>query len=122
MPAGNTEGEPKPEDKKIVTLEEYIAAAPAQIQDVLHNSMTVHNEEKKRLVDLILANKRNPFTKADLDNRPLGELKNIAALAATEANPATTRTANYSGQAPAPVGNEAEEVLEIPVLNFSPAK
>ena len=55
------------------------------------------------MVDIIVANKNNTFTKEDLQNRPLGELKNIARLAAPVET--VTRPANYAGMGPAPSGN-----------------
>ncbi len=118
LPATNTQ---TPEPKKPATLQEYVAAAPPEVQQVLNHSMSVYNEEKQKLVEAILAVKNHSFTKEDLSNRPLGELRNLAALA--QANQPQTRTAatpNYSGQAPVPqTTNEAEECLTMPVLNFS---
>jgi len=104
------------EGTKVVNLADYIAAAPKEIQDVLRNSMTVYDEEKVRLIETITANKNNIFTKEDLSARPLNELRALSRLAGGK----VTTTANYAGQAPVPAGNaEAEEALEIPVLNFA---
>jgi len=109
-----------PEVKKPVTVNEYIAGAPAEIQDVLRNSMSVYDEEKNRLIEGILQNKNHGFTKDDLGNRPIGELRNLARLAAgPEAKP--TVRPNYAGQAP--VDNTAgagEEPLGVPTMNFAP--
>jgi hypothetical protein len=120
VPAANTA--PAPAAPTVVTAEQYIQAAPKEVRDVLTNSIGIYNEEKQRLVDIIVANKNNSFTKEDLQNRPLGELKNLARLAAgTET--AQRPPANYSGQGPVPTGNAAEEeVLALPVLNFSKSK
>ena len=109
-----------PAAEKVVTVEDYIRLAPRSMQEVLTNSLSVYNDEKNKLVEVILANKNNSFTKEDLNGRPLGELKAIARLAAAEAPQGATHTVNYGGQAPVPVGNTAEEeVLQIPALTFA---
>ncbi len=102
---------------KIVTVEEFVAKAPKGMQEVLNNSLQVYNEEKAKLVEIILANERNGFTKQDLENRSLGELKMLARLAAKEEQ--TSRQPVYGGQGNVPTGNEAEEALEVPVMNFT---
>ena len=106
--------------ENVVTLESYISGAPREIQDVLNNSLSIYTEEKGKLVAAILANKNNSFSKEDLDNRPLGELKSIARLAAGDTK-TETRQANYGGQAPVPTGNDAEEALPVPAMNFAKA-
>jgi len=110
------EGEGK---AKVVTLESYVEAAPAPMRDVLNNSLQVYNEEKAKLIEGILANKNHGFKKEDLENRPLGELRNLAALAGVQAQAPQTRTANYGGQGNVPSTNaEAEEPMEIPIMNY----
>jgi hypothetical protein len=109
---------------KLVTTQEYIANAPREVQDVLTNAMSVYNDEKKKLVQSILANKRNTFTQQDLENRPLVELRNLAALAAPDEPANVLHLPNYGGQAPVPTGNaNKEEALPMPAMNFEkPAK
>jgi len=105
---------------KTVTVQEFISKAPKGMQEVLNNSLTVYNEEKTKLIEVILANEQNGFAKQDLEGRSLGELKMLARLAAKKEDPTANRTVIYSGQAPvATTGNQAEEPLEIPVMNFS---
>jgi len=122
-PVGNTsQPTTAPKEPPVpITAEEYIQNAPKALRDVLTNSMALHNEEKQRLVDIITANKNNSFSKEDLNNRPLGELKSLARLAGGAE--VAQRPANYAGQAPVPTGNvEAEEVLALPTMNFEKAK
>lgn len=115
-PTGNEQAG-KNQESAPMTVEEYIAGAPAPIQEVLSNSISIYSEEKQRLIDSILNNKNNSFTKEQLETRPLGELKNIARLAGAET---TTRTPNYAGQGHVPADNEnEEEPLELPALNFA---
>lgn len=109
------------EPKKPATVQEYIADAPKEIQDVLTNSMSIYEEEKNRLINSILQNKSHGFTKEDLGNRPIGELRNLARLAAGPKAP-ETRPVHYGGQAPVDNASlEGEEALEVPVLNFAAA-
>lgn len=100
---------------KVVTVEDYIGAAPAGIQDVLRNAQSVYSDEKNRLIEAITKNANNGFTKQDLENRPLGELKNLARLAGYTAAP----TPNYAGMAPTQTANASTvPALEVPAMNF----
>lgn len=115
-PVGNTATPPAP---KIQTVDEYIAGAPSGIQDVLRNGQQVYADEKAKLIEVITGNKHCGFTKDELGNKPLGELKMLARLAAGD--PKIVPTApNYAGQGATPTGNEAaEEALPIPTMNFA---
>lgn len=121
LPAGASAPANNQQDK-IITVEEFVAKAPKGMQEVLNNSLAVYNEEKNKLVELILANERNGFTKADLEGRPLGELKMLARLAAKEEQQTSSRQPHYGGQGNVPTGNDAEEALEVPVMNFGETK
>ncbi len=113
--ADNVEMAPE-EPKTPVTVKEYVETAPPEIREVLNNSMSLFAEEKTKLVDGILANKNHGFTKEDLQNKPLGELRNLARLAGMDA-PAP-RIANYGGQASISQNTETEEPMVMPVMNF----
>lgn len=106
------------EQPKVVVLEDYIAAAPAPIQDVLRNSLSVYEEEKQKLITVITSNKDNTFAKESLQKKPLEELRAIAKLAG-----ANKPAANYAGQGQVPSTGtqEAEEPLAVPALNFAKA-
>ena len=107
-------------EAKVITLGDYIAAAPKEIQDVLQNSMSVYDEEKSRLIDGILLNKNHSFTKEQLSNRPIGELRNLARLAAVEVKPRVAAAPNYSGQQPVlETHAAAEEAMAVPSMSFA---
>lgn len=107
-------------EAKVITLGDYIAAAPKEIQDVLQNSMSVYDEEKGRLIDSILLNKNHSFTKDQLSNRPIGELRNLARLAAVVETKPRVAAPNYSGQQPVLETNAAaEEALGVPSMSFA---
>jgi len=110
--------EEKPEPKKVITVAEFIGNAPAEVQEVLNESLSMMNEEKSKIVAAILANEANSFTENELKTRPLGELRKIAQLMGAKSVP-SGRPTNYAGQAPTPAENaEREEALEMPALNF----
>lgn len=108
--------QPAPAANNIVSLDQFIAAAPPQVREVLTNAIANENAEKARIVGAIMQNTRNPFSKEQLEAKTLAELKQIAALAAPE----QTAPANYSGQAPTHIGNTNKKVeaLPIPIMNF----
>jgi hypothetical protein len=101
-----------------ITVVDFINQAPPEIQEVLRNSLAVHNEEKDKMVMTIMAHKQNAFTKEELDAMSMKTLRNMAKMAVTES---ARPTANYAGQAPVPTGTDVEEALEVPVMNFAKA-
>jgi len=105
----------------VVSIQDYIRQAPKEMQEVLNNSLDVYNAEKVKLIDAIIANKNNAFTKEDLNARPLNELRNIARLAVVEVSALEHNRLipNYAGQAPVIAQGGGEEPLEVPVLNFT---
>jgi hypothetical protein len=115
---------PKAEEKKAVTMEEYVAAAPEPIRQVLNHGIETYNAERAKLIQIILSNKSHTFTEKDLTNRPLGELKNLAALASSgqpDENAASAPNFKGQGNVP-PTGNTEDEPLAIPAMNFEAAK
>ena len=74
------------------TLEEYLAKAPPGVRDVLTRSMRRDAEAREKLIGALLANKRNKFTREQLQARDLGELEALAELARVEPD--------YSGRGP----------------------
>lgn len=76
-----------PKDEKKTppqTVEEYITAAPAGMQEVLNSGIRAHNSRRTELVAQIKANAKSKFEDATLAAFPLETLENLAALAVTE--------------------------------------
>ena len=95
------------------TVEEYIKNAPKDIQEVLLNGLNSFKQEKAKLIAKITANKKNIFSKEQLESKNIQELQAIAALAVETVN-------NYSGQGDSPdIVENAEEPPIMPVLNFN---
>jgi hypothetical protein len=113
----------KEEEKpKELTEEEYIAAAPKNIRNVLTRGLSAYNSEKEKLIAIIKKNKHNAFNDEYLQARELDELLGLAKLAAPEQKAMDNDTilmADYSGQAEiAATENSDVDVLELPVPTF----
>lgn len=108
-----------PPATNVVTVQDFIKQAPPQMQEVLNNSIAVYNEEKTKLIEVILANENNGFSKQELEAKGLNEIKMLARLAAKPNPDGSGRVLDYSGQAPVRTDNQAEEPLQIPILNFA---
>jgi hypothetical protein len=73
--------EPKP---KALTAEEYISAAPKEIQSVLRQAMNSEKAIKSAIIEKLTANKNCAFTKEQLELKPVDELQALAKLAQVE--------------------------------------
>ena len=85
---------------------------------MLESGLAAHNRDRQALIDVIVANEKNVFEKSQLAEKPMSELKGLAALAAPEEKPVQS----YAGaSAPSPVANSQtdEEHLLIPTINWS---
>jgi len=106
-----------------LTAEQFMAAAPPAIRDALQTNMKAIEDEKTSLVDNILKNPQNQFTKEELAAYGLPQLRKLANLVKSKA-PAF----NFSGLAPVTENaqgsddDEEEPVLNMPAMNFERAK
>jgi hypothetical protein len=73
-----------PTTGKPVTTEEYIAAAPAELRQVLNSGLAMHRQRKDAIVGALMANSRNKFNKVQLESKDIGELECLVALSATD--------------------------------------
>lgn len=104
--------------------EEYLAKAPPSIRAVFNHGLQMLNKQKADAIKVIVANKRNKFTKEQLEAKELPELEALAELA-RDTQPAQEGFApapNYFGAVGAPVSNASNEdddaPLTTPVMNF----
>lgn len=107
-PAPKVEKEDITKNQKPVTVEDFINGAPAEMQDVLRNSMKLHSDKKAGLVKTLMANKRCTFNEEQLNAKGVAELEGMVALA--------NIPVDYSGQAPKI--NTAPKVEGPPVVNY----
>lgn len=89
---------------------DYLEALPAEIREVLNEALSTQAEQKAKLVESIVANKKNILSKEQLTTLKMTELKAMAALAQEEPRAKTS----YAGMGP--VGNVQNEVVEEPLL------
>lgn len=113
--ATQPEGQPQPQpaQPQPQTPEQYIAAAPPGIRGMLQASLQTHNQQREALIEQIVANQSNRFTREWLASQEIDVLQGIGAMA----SPATT-TPNYAGAGGAPpVLNDAAGNTQQPGLN-----
>lgn len=70
---------------------EFLASAPAETREIISNAERVLTREKEKHIAVIVANKRNKFTKEQLSKKSIDELETLAELAA---EPAQTTNGN----------------------------
>lgn len=69
------------EKPKPITLSEYIANAPAEMQEVLKSGLKMHQQRKNALIASLIGNARNKFSKEYLEKQDIETLENLVALA-----------------------------------------
>ena len=109
-PAGEPEDDPDDDKGTVVSLEQYIAAAPAEVGSVLTEGLRLQKEKREILVKGVIANARNSFTEEQLEAMDTTTLENLAKLAEVD---------DYSGR-PVPRAQEDTNVPPTPPLVFPP--
>jgi hypothetical protein len=72
-----TTQEPTP---KVLSAEEYISQAPAEVREVLQSSLKLHATQKTAAIKALTDHKSNRFSKEYLEAQPLEVLENMVAL------------------------------------------
>ena len=67
-----------------MTLEQYIADAPAEVGAVLSEGIRLQEDKRSALVSGVIANEKNSFTKEQLEEMTTPTLENLAKLAGNE--------------------------------------
>ena len=112
-PVANTSQKPQ-------TADEWLAAAPPEIQHVVRNAIATETAQKQALIETITANKANVFKPEQLMTKPVEELQAIAALAKVEA---PAKVSYFGSSVPATnAKEEVEEPLLLPVVNWKDEK
>ena len=111
--------------EKPVTVGEYIANAPTEMQAVLNSGLRSYQAQKTRLIGLITANTASTFSKEQLEAKDVEELIVLARLASTKTPAETEQIVNYAGQGDVNQNEadeeEDEEPLEMARCNFDAA-
>lgn len=107
-----------------VTMEQYLAAAPAEVRGPLTNAIATYNTAKQGFIANIMANKQNKFSAKFLATKDVDELQGMVALCGNTEEAIPAPVPMFTGQAiptgVAPVANEVadEEPLATPTMNF----
>ena len=94
-----------------VTLEQYIADAPEEVGSVLSEGIRLQQEKRSTLVEGVIANEKNAFTKEQLEGMDTPTLENLAKLAEVE---------DYSGRG-APRAQASDPDAPPPMPKVFPA-
>lgn len=106
------------ETPKPLTPDEWMAAAPPEVQRVVRNALENERLQKEALITVITANKANTFKAEQLQAMPIESLQGIAALAKT----VETKASYFGAAVPAINAKEdVEEPLPLPVVDWSKA-
>ena len=90
-----------------MTLQSYIDAAPAELQDVLKDGIKLHAQKKDAVVKALLSTNRCKFSEAELKAMQLEVLENLAELAAVP---------SFSGLATPRLADQQAEDNSIPPM------
>lgn len=107
-----------------VTMEAFLATAPPEFRDVLANSFEMHQQTKGTLIEKIVANERNKFSREFLTTKPLQELQGLASLMGEPKDAQTNNAVPmfYGAATPASfaanVSATEETPLVAPTMNF----
>ncbi len=114
-------------EQKPQTAQEWIDAAPAEIQSAVRNAMDIENREKQELVTMLTANvegdAKETFGKSLLQ-KPLDELRQLQQLLPKQEQPDTRTVMNFSGASTPASGQKKEsksrgEGIPAPVINWN---
>lgn len=93
-----------------VSIEDYIAAAPEAIRDMLQEGLRANNAKRTSLIKTIRANKANKFTEEFLKTQSTEVLENLSLLAAS------TKAQSVATQPISSVNMSNDSVPEVPRL------
>src|SRR5690606_35946657 len=100
---------------KVLSAEEYIAQAPAEIRDVLASSMRMHSERKKSLIETLVKHPKNQFDQAYYEGQSLEVLEKMPQFFADKPSYAGVAPANQPHlQAANPGGAGGPQYVEAP--------
>lgn len=112
MPTTNSEKEP--------TFDEWLKTAPKKYQDVLQNSVRLHESEKKKLIEQITGNARNKFSAEKLGAMGIEDLQALAEIAAPieNSNGIPPMFAGLADAHSTTAGGKKIEGLPLPKMTF----
>ncbi len=97
-----------------MTVNEFIAKAPPQLQEALQGMQQTHIACRTQLINKITANEQNTLTEDYLKTKSLDDLRAFASMCV---NVEETDDVDYSGMASA-ASDHVEEALDLPTFNW----
>ncbi len=88
------------ERQEPTTLEDALQYVPAQFRETLSNATQAYEKRKKQLIEVIVANKQNPFERSELEVMTADRLEQLVVMAGEDLPETATRpqAQNYSGR------------------------
>ena len=130
--AEGIEGKPKKEEQELAevnqasTFNEWLDTAPPEYREMLQSGMHAHDQQKTDLIEQIVGNEQNTFTKEELAGQPIETLQKMAKLATNQESQEPVQPQrgffSYAGAAGAPpTANQQKErtPLGLPTMDFS---
>ena len=102
-------------EPKTMTVEEFIANAPKDMQDVLRHGQETYNKVRAGMIAVIVANEDNIHTEDQLNLKSIDDLRGLVALCKTEEN----EVFDYSGQGSVAANDDEQVVLPLPVIDWT---
>ncbi len=102
------------------TLEDALALVPLQFRETLSNATRAYEQRKTQLIDILIANKQNPFAREELEVMTADRLEKMVMMAGEELPeqaPRHPQTQSYSGRRMPQlriVNEEEDSVPEMP--------
>ena len=70
-------------DKKPASFEDVLATANDATKEMIQSGIRANREKKDSLIKVLVDNEKNPFSKEDLEKKPMDELENLVSFAGT---------------------------------------
>lgn len=105
------------------TVQEYLNDMPDELRSIYNEAMAALNHEKQLLIDAVVSNKNNKFTKDELARMNLDTLRKLASIAVSEDEPVIKN--NFIGLGLLPVNlskGSTDDLLAVPSYDDSKFK
>lgn len=113
------------ENQEPITAEAYVQNAPPEIRDMLEDGLETNRRTRSKLIETIMANEANGFSKKFLEAQSSQVLRNLSKLAAPVENKEENeeRGARFDGMREVPdnLEDSEEEPLNVPTMSFGDA-
>lgn len=96
------------------TVDDYVAAAPGPIQQILRDGVALYEQERTQLIEVLTANEHCTFSIAQLQAKDTGELRALVQLATPAKAAGASRQTDYRTRAPAAASKASSPFMDMP--------